>query len=94
MIPKIIQKWEQNKGKLQEWFKATPQSELDYLIIVKALFTHVIDGYNTDEISVIDDCEVQGTQIFLIHEDTYSPDYDNYLITHTYYGRTGCDTLH
>lgn len=44
--------------------------------------------------TVIDNGEYQGTQIFLIPEETYQPSVDNYLVTHTYYGScSGCDTL-
>jgi hypothetical protein len=95
MIKKIIQQWETNKSKLENWFRNTPQSEYDeYEKIVKAIFTHVIEGYKASEITTIDNGDYQGTQIFLIPKDTYQPDVEDYLMTNTYYGScSGCDTL-
>lgn len=47
-----------------------------------------------DNLTVIDNGDYQGTQIFLIPLDVYQPDPENYVYTHTYYGTcSGCDTL-
>ena len=95
MIKEIISQWEDKKKVLEEWFKTTPQTEYDtYGKIVKALFTYVIKGYNIDKITIIDDGDYQGTQLFIIPFDCYRPSASEYLITHTYYGScSGCDTL-
>lgn len=95
MIAEIINQWEINKSKLENWFRNNKQSEYDeYEKIVKAIFTYVIDGYDTSEIHVIDDGDYQGTKLFLIHKETYQPSREDYLITDTYYGScSGCDTL-
>lgn len=44
--------------------------------------------------TVIDDGDYQGTQIFVIPLDTYQPNVTDYIVTNTYYGScSGCDTL-
>lgn len=76
-----------------------------YTDIVKILFEEVInpyseeqglllDGYDIDKMTIIDDGHYQGTLIFIIPEDTYQPCADEYLYTHNYYGScSGCDAL-
>lgn len=95
MEKEIIKQWEANKFKLENWFKNTKQSEYANCIdIVEALFTYVIEGYNTSEIHIIDDGNYQGTQLFLIHKNICQPSMEDYLITDTFYGScSGCDTL-
>ena len=47
-----------------------------------------------DRITVIDDGNYQGTQIFIIPTNTYQPSVEDYVYTNTYYGScSGCDTL-
>jgi hypothetical protein len=110
MIKEIIAQWEENKGVLKEYFKNTKQGDYDsYSDIVKMLFKLVIkkapsygvwdnefldDGWNIDAMTVIDDGDYQGTQVFLIPIDTYQPSATDYIVTNTYYGScSGCDTL-
>lgn len=101
MLQEIIKQWEENKYKLEEYFKTTKQSEYsDYKEIVKALFNYCIpqadeySGWNIEKMTVIDDGDYQGTQIFLIPKDTYQPSAEDYIVTDTYYGScSGCDTL-
>lgn len=95
MEKNIILQWEARKSKLEDWFRSIEKPEyIEYIDIVKALFTYVIEGYNTSEIHVIDDGHCQGTQLFLIHKDVYQPSVEDYLLTDTFYGTcSGCDTL-
>lgn len=98
MLPEIIKQWETNKARLEEYFETTEQKEYcnSYLDIVKKIFELVLieKQYELEKITVVDDGNYQGTQIFLIPEDTYQPSVDEYIITHTYYGScSGCDTL-
>ena len=87
MEKNIILQWEARKSKLEDWFRNIKKPEyIEYIDIVKALFTYVIEGYNTSEIHVIDDGHCQGTQLFLIHKDVYQPSVEDYLITDTFYG--------
>lgn len=103
MIKEFVEKWDKNKENLENYFRNTRQEEYqDYKDIVKALFKNVInkdaedyyDKFNLEKMTVIDDGDCQGTQIFIIPIDTYQPDADEYVVTNTYYGScSGCDTL-
>ena len=102
MIQEIIKKWEENKHKLEEYFSTTKQEEFaSYETIIQKIFELVINSdedsyerFNINKMTVIDDGDYQGTQIFIIPKDTYQPNIDDYLITHTYYGScSGCDVL-
>lgn len=103
MIKKFVEKWDKYKGNLENYFRNTRQEEYqDYKDIVKALFENVINKdetdfwnkFNLEEMTLIDDGDYQGTQIFIIPLDTYQPDINNYVVTNTYYGScSGCDTL-
>ena len=102
MIQEIIKKWEENKYKLEEYFSTTKQEEFaSYETIIQKIFELVINSdedsyerFNINKMTVIDDGYYQGTQIFIIPKDTYQPNIDDYLITHTYYGScSGCDVL-
>lgn len=103
MIKKFADKWFKHKDKLEDYFRKTSQEEYgEYEKIVKALFDNVINqenefdsqNFNTSEITVIDNGDWQGTQIFLLHRDIYQPSTEDYIYTDTYYGScSGCDTL-
>ena len=102
MIQEIIKRWEENKYKLEEYFSTTKQEKFaSYEAIVQKIFELVINSdedsyerFNINKMTVIDDGDYQGTQIFIIPKDTYQPNIDDYLITHTYYGScSGCDVL-
>ena len=102
MIQEIIKRWEENKYKLEEYFSTTKQVKFaSYEAIVQKIFELVINSdedsyerFNINKMTVIDDGYYQGTQIFIIPKDTYQPNIDDYLITHTYYGScSGCDVI-
>jgi hypothetical protein len=101
MIQEIIQKWDKNKPKLEEYFKNTPQSKYDtYKQIVIKLLELVINDeegnniFDIKKMTIIDDGDYQGTQIFIIPKKTYQPSIEEYIVTHTYYGScSSCDTL-
>lgn len=99
MVKKVIAKWDKNKGKLEDWFKAAhPES---YKAIVEKIFELVIndsddewENFDVSKMTVIDNGDYQGTQIFIVPKDTYQPSAGDYLVTDTYYGScSGCDTL-
>lgn len=97
----IVDQWEMNKNKLEEYFRANNQSEYSsYKSIVSKLFELCItkfddyNGFDLDSMTVIDDGDYQGTQIFIIPSKTYQPNANEYVVTNTYYGScNGCDTL-
>ena len=101
MITELVKQWEENKHKLEEYFKMTKKDEYgSYEAIVKKVFELCIpkatdnSGWNLDKMTVIDDGDYQGTQIFIIPTDTYQPGVEDYVMTDTYYGScSGCDTL-
>lgn len=103
MIKEFIEKWNKYNKELEEYFKNTEQKEYsEYKDIIKLLFELVInkdekfksDRFDTENILVIDDGNYQGTQIFILHKDTYQPSIEEYVYTNTYYGScSGCDTL-
>ena len=95
MIKEFVEKWEARKHELEEYFRTHNQNDYrEYVHIVKKLFDIVIDGFNSERITVVDDGDWQGTQIFLIPRDTYQPSSEDYVFTHNYYGScSGCDTL-
>lgn len=102
MIPDIIKKWEENKSKLEKYFKTTTQDEYQsYANIVVKIFEICFnnsedewDNFDIDKLHIIDDGDYQGTQIFIIPTRRYQPCIEDYIITDTYYGScSGCDTL-
>ena len=104
MIRILKYKWDKNKDKLREAIKnIQDMSDLSYEKLVKLTFDNIfnIDGgakydftLNTDKITVIDDGDYQGTQLFMIPFDRYQPDSYEYLMTYVWYGScSGCDTL-
>lgn len=100
MIKEFVEKWNKYKNDLEEFFRNTEQEEYSsYEEIVKILFDEVInkgeeEPFDTKNICVIDDGNYQGTQIFILHKDTYQPGIEDYVYTNTYYGScSGCDTL-
>lgn len=100
MIKEFTTYWEKNKGDLEKFLKTTKQEKYtSYESLVKALFEKVINPnvnnkFDTKNILIIDDGDYQGTQIFLLHINTYQPSVSDYVYTNTYYGScSGCDTL-
>lgn len=98
MIQEIIQKWEQNKDKLKDYFRSTNDYNGSYQSILKAIFHRCLDpdgeDWDIDRMTVIDDGDYQGSQLFFIPAKTYQPSPYEYIFTHTYYGScSGCDTL-
>lgn len=95
MIPEVIEKWNNNKDKLQKWFtKNTWDNYSNYKQIVEAIASIILE-YEEPEVIEVDNGYYQGTSIFILIDkaDTYYS-VDNYLITYNYYGScSGCDTL-
>lgn len=100
MIDEFIEKWYKYKDDLEEYFTETEQEKYStYGDIVKVLFKFIInknneDKYDINDIKKIDDGDYQGSQIFILHKETYQPDITEYVYTSNYYGScSGCDTL-
>ncbi|KOY86788.1 hypothetical protein AD998_12120 [bacterium 336/3] len=102
MIQELVKQWEENKLKLEEYFRTTKQGEYStsYQQIVTKVFELCLpkadehSGFDLSKMTVIDDGHYQGTQIFIIPRVTYQPSIGDYVMTNTYYGScSGCDTL-
>lgn len=101
MLKQVVDQWDLNKKNLEKYFRETPQSEYSsYEEILRQIIIHVLNegnksmNLNPEEISVVDDGNYQGTQIFLFHIERYQPDVEDYYWTNNYYGScSGCDVL-
>jgi len=102
MIKEIIEKWEERKHHLEEYFKTTKQKEYDdYEIIFRKIVEIILnkdeedwDQFDLSNLVVINHGDYQGTLIFIIPKNTYQPSAVEYLVTNTYYGScSGCDAL-
>lgn len=98
-----VDRWDRNKGRLQERIEnSIDHNTWGYETLVKMIIEEVLnpgaeskyDTWDSEEITVIDNGDYQGSQLFLFHKNTYQPSPKDYLITFEYYGScSGCDTL-
>ena len=101
MIKYCLEKWDKNKGILEDALRKDKKlNSCNYIDLVKLVVKHILNDedecYTWDEnhITLIDNGDYQGTQLFMIPRDTYQPSSDEYLLTYQYYGSCcGCDTL-
>ena len=95
MIKDLVLQWEENKDRLEHFFKITSQEKYEsYMDIVKKLIECCFKDYDADRIHVVDDGEYHGTEIFIIPERSCDPGIYDYVYTHNEYGScSGCDTL-
>ncbi len=108
MIEKFVKAWDENNKLLLKEFENN--EPVNYKDIVKKLVTIVINPYleknrfdsdfpnyslDIDNMTIIDNGDYQGTNIYIIPFDTYQPDTSNYVFTYNEYGScTGCDTFY
>lgn len=102
MIKSFVEAWDKHKDELRQHFLECKVEDIDtYKKLVNILFEIVInpeqmdyEEYDLNNICEIDDGNFQGTLIFIIHKDTYSPCLEEYVYTSVGYGScSGCDTL-
>lgn len=102
MLKYCRDKWNENKDKLEEALReANNLNSCDYKDLVALVVEHILnpgecdyDIYDPKNITVIDNGDYQGTQLFMIPMDTYQPSEYEYLLTCVGYGScSGCDTL-
>jgi hypothetical protein len=99
MIKEFVKQWDERKHLLEEWLKETQPS--DYEDIYKKLFELVVtepnsynDSWNWERFKVIDDGHYQGNLIFILCNNAYQPNLDDYIFTEVDYGScSGCDTF-
>lgn len=98
-----VDRWDKNKDRLQKRIEnSLDHNRWGYVDLVKLVIEEILnpgaefeyDTWNSEEITVIDNGDYQGSQLFLFHKDLYQPSPADYLITFEYYGScSGCDTL-
>lgn len=89
MLKYCRDKWYENKDKLEKALReANNLNECEYKELVVMVVKHILnpgeDDYNTYDsknITVIDNGDYQGTQLFIIPMDTYQPDEYEYILT-------------
>ena len=100
MLKYCLQKWNDNKDLLEQRIRNDPDmNSCDYVDLVRLVVDYVLNPYEYDRwdsenITVIDNGDYQGTQLYLIPRETYQPAEYEYLMTYCGYGScSGCDTL-
>lgn len=101
MIKWVIECWDNKKDVLKEYITthnineyASTYEQLVTTVVNTVLNSHDKYTFVTDEMVVIDHGDYQGTQIFILHLDTYQPGVEDYIFTNNYYGScSGCDAL-
>jgi hypothetical protein len=102
MLKYCRDKWDKNKEKLETALReAENLNYCSYETLVEMVVEHILnpeagydDTYDKENITVIDNGDYQGTQLFMIPTKTYQPDESKYLLTFVSYGScSGCDTL-
>ncbi|MCF8009588.1 MAG: hypothetical protein K9K32_07450 [Halanaerobiales bacterium] len=99
MIKEFAKAWNKNKDILEEKIKTTEINDYTDLLVllIEEVINPEMDNYeklDTEKITVIDNGDYQGTQIYLIPQNTYQPSVSEYVVTHNYYGScSSCDAL-
>lgn len=103
MIKFALRKWNENKDALEQHIRKDRKlNTCDYEYLVKLVVRYIFNGgveeweekWNENQITVVDNGDYQGTQLFLIPKDRYQPGENDYLMTFVGYGScSGCDTL-
>lgn len=103
MIKYCLDKWNKNRERLEEVLsKDTKLNNCEYEYLVKLVVDNILndedngygESWDSSEITVIDNGDYQGTQLFIIPAKTYQPSEYEYLMTYVNYGScSGCDTL-
>lgn len=96
MIKYCLKKWDENKNDLKLALERYSEiNSCDYSDLVKLVTDYILgEEWDSENITMIDNGDYQGTLLFLIPKDTYQPAEYEYLATFVSYGScSGCDTL-
>lgn len=99
MIRYFVEAWNENKGRLEDYFRNANQIEYsDYETLLKLVVEKVFNGYLdidfNEEVRTIDYGDYQGTLILTFAMGEYQPSEDETFYTVVSYGScSGCDTL-
>lgn len=100
MIKYCLNKWNTNYKRLESALKNDRTlNNCEYSYLVKLVVDYVLNDekhteWDSSKITVVDNGDYLGTQLFLIPMNTYAPGEFEYLMTYVGYGScSGCDTL-
>ena len=100
MLKYCLNKWNKNKGLLEEKLKTDSSlNSCEYSYLVELVVDFILnpgenDVWDSKNITVVDNGDYQGTPMFLIPRKNYQPSEYEYLMTFVSYGScSGCDTL-
>lgn len=103
MLKYCLRKWDENKGVLEEAIRRNAEmNAYEYVDLVKLVVEIILNTsveeygavWDCNGITVVDNGDYQGTQLFLIPAKAYQPCEYEYLMTYCGYGScSGCDTL-
>lgn len=104
MIKYCLDKWNKNQPLLEKSLRADKSlNQCDYEYLVKMIISCILNGDQgddyeemrwSDDVTVVDNGDYQGTLLFLIPQSTYQPCASEYLMSFVEYGScSGCDVL-
>lgn len=100
MLKYCYEKWDKNKGVLEEKLRKTDLSMVGYLDLLRLTVECILNDneyglkWDSKRITAIDNGDYQGTLLYLIPQDCYQPSEYEYLMTYMGYGScSGCDLL-
>lgn len=96
MIKYCLDCWNKNQQSLRQQLETdTSLNDCDYKYLVELVTKYILGSeWDAENITVVDNGDYQGTQLFLIPKDTYQPSEYEYLMTYVGYGScSGCDAL-
>lgn len=101
MMKYCLDRWNRNERILEDSIKKSATlNSCEYVDLVKLVVDVILndDGearrWDSENITVVDNGDYQGTQLFLIPAKCYQPSEYEYLMTYVGYGScSGCDTL-
>ena len=102
MLKYCLEKWNANKDLLEAKLRKDGSlNSCGYIHLVELVVDFILnpsaddyEKWDSKHITVVDNGDYQGTQLFLIPIDTYQPSEYDYLMTYVGYGScSGCDTL-
>ena len=98
----VIKRWENGKNNLRNYLDTHPiagncESYVDLVRVLISECLNYVDDCTplfSSDFECIDDGSYQGTNVFILHYDTYQPSIEEYFVFDNEYGScSGCDTL-
>lgn len=97
MLKYCVEKWNENERYLREALEQFDfcNEQMDYKVLMSLVITHILENkWDSENFTMIDDGDYQGTLLFVIPEKIYQPCENHYLMTYVSYGSCSyCDTM-